>query len=145
MCKSASRSPTMPTCCPLAARSSRTARLTICATPTIPRCASSSAASPTARCAFTIRRGRWPTTSAYPHERAAAPEGCTHVWRDGRSHHGARMTALLQALGARTLKWLLSLGHSAYFFADLLRFSPLALRRFGLVVAQVHAIGNRSL
>ena len=55
------------------------------------------------------------------------------------------MTALLQALGARTMKWLLSLGHSAYFFTDLLRFSPHAMRRFGLVVAQVHAIGNRSL
>jgi len=55
------------------------------------------------------------------------------------------MTALLAALGARTLKWLVSLGRAAYFFADLLRFSPLALRRFGLVVTQVHAIGNRSL
>ena len=55
------------------------------------------------------------------------------------------MTALLQTLGARTLKWLLSLGHAASFFADLLRFSPLAMRRFGLVVTQVHAIGNRSL
>jgi phospholipid/cholesterol/gamma-HCH transport system permease protein len=51
----------------------------------------------------------------------------------------------VQALGAHTLKWLRSLGHSAYFFVDLLRFSPLALRRFGLVVTQVHAIGNRSL
>ncbi|HSB23483.1 MAG TPA: lipid asymmetry maintenance ABC transporter permease subunit MlaE [Burkholderiaceae bacterium] len=51
----------------------------------------------------------------------------------------------VQALGARTLQWLRSLGHSAYFFIDLLRFSPLALRRFGLVVTQVHAIGNRSL
>jgi len=55
------------------------------------------------------------------------------------------MTAFLEALGARTLKWLGSLGHAAYFFADLLRFSPLALRRFDLVVTQVHAIGNRSL
>ena len=51
----------------------------------------------------------------------------------------------LAALGARTLKWLTSLGHAAYFFVDLLRYSPPALRRFGLVVAQVHAIGNRSL
>ena len=55
------------------------------------------------------------------------------------------MMAFLAALGARTLKWLTSLGHAAYFFADLLRFMPLALRRFDLVVAQVHAIGNRSL
>jgi phospholipid/cholesterol/gamma-HCH transport system permease protein len=55
------------------------------------------------------------------------------------------MTALLAALGARTLKWLTSLGRAGYFFVDLLRYSPHALRRFDLVVAQVHAIGNRSL
>ena len=55
------------------------------------------------------------------------------------------MTAFLEALGARTLRWLTSLGHAGYFFADLVRFSPSALRRFNLVVAQVHAIGNRSL
>ena len=55
------------------------------------------------------------------------------------------LTALLEALGARTLRWLVSLGHAAYFFVDLLRFSPAALRRFGLVLTQVHAIGNRSL
>ena len=55
------------------------------------------------------------------------------------------MMAFVAALGARTLRWLTSLGHAAYFFADLLRFMPLALRRFDLVVAQVHAIGNRSL
>ena len=34
---------------------------------------------------------------------------------------------------------------AAFFFVDLLRFSPAALRRFGLVLAQIHAIGNRSL
>ena len=55
------------------------------------------------------------------------------------------MTAWLQTRGGRTLQWLLSLGHAAYFFAALVRFSPSALRRFGLVVTQVHAIGNRSL
>jgi phospholipid/cholesterol/gamma-HCH transport system permease protein len=55
------------------------------------------------------------------------------------------MTDLLAALGWRTLGWLRSLGHAAFFFAELLRFSPAALRRFGLVIAQVHAIGNRSL
>jgi phospholipid/cholesterol/gamma-HCH transport system permease protein len=55
------------------------------------------------------------------------------------------VTLWLAALGARTLRWLLSLGHAAYFFVDLLRFTPVALRRFNLVVAQVHAIGNRSL
>ncbi|MCG3189784.1 MAG: putative phospholipid ABC transporter permease protein MlaE [Burkholderiaceae bacterium] len=55
------------------------------------------------------------------------------------------MTNLLQALGARTLRWLNALGHAAGFFVDVLRHVPQALRRFGLVVAQVHAIGNRSL
>ena len=55
------------------------------------------------------------------------------------------MTALLQALGAAVLRWLQALGHAAFFFLDLLRFTPAALRRFGLVVAQIHAIGNRSL
>jgi phospholipid/cholesterol/gamma-HCH transport system permease protein len=55
------------------------------------------------------------------------------------------MTAVLEGLGGLTLRLLRSLGHAAFFFADLLRFSPAALRRFSLVVAQVHAIGNRSL
>ncbi|HRI19046.1 MAG TPA: lipid asymmetry maintenance ABC transporter permease subunit MlaE [Burkholderiaceae bacterium] len=36
-------------------------------------------------------------------------------------------------------------GHAAFFFADLLRALPAAMRRFGLVVVQIHAIGNRSL
>ena len=48
-------------------------------------------------------------------------------------------------LGRFTLTWLRALGHAAFFFADLLRFAPAALRRFSLVVAQMHAIGNRSL
>lgn len=51
----------------------------------------------------------------------------------------------IAALGRFTLRVLGSFGHAAFFFADLLRFSPLALRRFGLVVAQVYAIGNLSL
>ena len=55
------------------------------------------------------------------------------------------MSDWVAGVGRYTLRWLHSLGHSAYFFIDLLRFSPAALRRFGLVVAQVHAIGNRSL
>ncbi|MBK1686785.1 lipid asymmetry maintenance ABC transporter permease subunit MlaE [Rubrivivax gelatinosus] len=55
------------------------------------------------------------------------------------------MTAALQLLGRSTLEWLRALGHAAYFFVDLLRHSPAALRRFSLVVAQIHAIGNRSL
>jgi phospholipid/cholesterol/gamma-HCH transport system permease protein len=49
------------------------------------------------------------------------------------------------ALGASTLRWLRGLGRAAFFFVDLLRAMPEALRRFSLVVAQVHAIGNLSL
>jgi phospholipid/cholesterol/gamma-HCH transport system permease protein len=52
---------------------------------------------------------------------------------------------VIAALGARTLAWLRALGHALFFFVDLLRFAPAALRRFSLVVAQVHAIGNLSL
>jgi phospholipid/cholesterol/gamma-HCH transport system permease protein len=55
------------------------------------------------------------------------------------------MTDSVQLLGRYTLGVLRSLGHAAFFFFDLLRFSPAALRRFSLVVVQVHAIGNRSL
>ena len=51
----------------------------------------------------------------------------------------------LQALGARTLAVLRGWGHAAIFFVDLLRAVPASLRRFDLVVAQVQAIGNRSL
>ena len=55
------------------------------------------------------------------------------------------MTDAVARLGRFTLDQLRGLGHAAFFFADLLRFAPPALRRFGLVVAQVQAIGNRSL
>lgn len=55
------------------------------------------------------------------------------------------MTELLRRIGASTLAWVSSLGQAAYFFLDLLRHSPAALRRFGLVVAQIYAIGYRSL
>jgi phospholipid/cholesterol/gamma-HCH transport system permease protein len=48
-------------------------------------------------------------------------------------------------LGARALAVLSSFGHAAFFFLDLLRAIPPAMRRFGLVVVQIHAIGNRSL
>ena len=51
----------------------------------------------------------------------------------------------LAALGARSLGVLRSLGHAAFFFAELLRAIPDAMRRFGLVVVQIHAIGNLSL
>jgi phospholipid/cholesterol/gamma-HCH transport system permease protein len=49
------------------------------------------------------------------------------------------------AIGARTLAALTALGHAARFAVDLLVHAPAALRRFSLVVDQIHAIGNRSL
>jgi phospholipid/cholesterol/gamma-HCH transport system permease protein len=48
-------------------------------------------------------------------------------------------------LGARTLAALQGWGHAAFFVLDLLRAAPASLRRPGLVIAQIHAIGNRSL
>jgi phospholipid/cholesterol/gamma-HCH transport system permease protein len=51
----------------------------------------------------------------------------------------------LQFIGAYALRSLQSLGSAAFFFRDLVAAMPVALRRFGLVVQQVHAIGNRSL
>ena len=51
----------------------------------------------------------------------------------------------LQMLGRRALDVLASWGRGALFFLDLLRAVPGALARPGLVIAQVHAIGNRSL
>ncbi len=51
----------------------------------------------------------------------------------------------LQRLGRLTLDLLASWGHGAVFFLELLRAVPAALRRFGLVVTQIRAIGNRSL
>ena len=51
----------------------------------------------------------------------------------------------LAALGARALRVLQGWGHGALFFLDLIRVLPQTLRRFGLVVVQMHAIGNRSL
>jgi phospholipid/cholesterol/gamma-HCH transport system permease protein len=53
--------------------------------------------------------------------------------------------SFVTALGARTLAFLDGLGHAALFFLDLLRALPASLRRFYLVVHQIHAIGNRSL
>jgi len=55
------------------------------------------------------------------------------------------VTDALAGLGRGALLWLRALGHASFFFADLIRFTPTALRRFGLVVGQIHAIGNRSL
>ena len=54
------------------------------------------------------------------------------------------MNFLIQ-LGTKTLMQFCGWGHAAYFFVDVLRAVPASLRRFGLVVAQVYAIGNRSL
>jgi phospholipid/cholesterol/gamma-HCH transport system permease protein len=51
----------------------------------------------------------------------------------------------LQSVGQATLALLGRWGHGALFFLDLLRAVPACLRRFGLVVTQIHAIGNRSL
>lgn len=51
----------------------------------------------------------------------------------------------IAALGARTLRMLQGWGHAAVFFLGLLRVLPQSFRRFGLVVVQMHAIGNRSL
>ncbi|MBH9575999.1 lipid asymmetry maintenance ABC transporter permease subunit MlaE [Inhella proteolytica] len=55
------------------------------------------------------------------------------------------MTELLASLGARTLATLGGWGRAAFFFAGLLAAVPRSLRRFSLVVTQMHAIGNRSL
>jgi phospholipid/cholesterol/gamma-HCH transport system permease protein len=52
---------------------------------------------------------------------------------------------LVQRLGAFTLEHFRGWGHAALFFVELLRAVPAALKRFGLVVAQIYAIGNRSL
>jgi phospholipid/cholesterol/gamma-HCH transport system permease protein len=52
---------------------------------------------------------------------------------------------LIAQLGARTLGVMRGWGHAAIFFADLLKALPASMRRFGLVIAQIHAIGNRSL
>jgi phospholipid/cholesterol/gamma-HCH transport system permease protein len=43
------------------------------------------------------------------------------------------------------LPLLQSLGRAAFFFRDLVRHTPAALRRFPLAVVQIHAIGNLSL
>ena len=55
------------------------------------------------------------------------------------------MIEWLSVFGRFALRVLRSFGHAGFFFIDLLRHSPAALRRFSLVVAQIHAIGNLSL
>lgn len=51
----------------------------------------------------------------------------------------------LASLGAWALRGVRSWGRASLFFKDLLAALPASLRRFGLVVTQIHAIGNRSL
>lgn len=51
----------------------------------------------------------------------------------------------LARLGGIALEQFRGWGHAAFFLAELLASLPAALRRLWLVVAQVHAIGNRSL
>jgi phospholipid/cholesterol/gamma-HCH transport system permease protein len=55
------------------------------------------------------------------------------------------MIGLVQKIGAQTLDQFRGWGHAAFFVFDVLRAVPASLRRFGLVVAQIYAIGNRSL
>jgi phospholipid/cholesterol/gamma-HCH transport system permease protein len=52
---------------------------------------------------------------------------------------------LLTLIGAHTLNAMRGFGRAAVFFADLLAHLPMAFARFGLVVHQIHAVGNRSL
>jgi phospholipid/cholesterol/gamma-HCH transport system permease protein len=55
------------------------------------------------------------------------------------------MTDLIASLGRVVLAMLRALGHHAFFFLDLMRSMPAALRRPFLLVGQIHAIGNLSL
>jgi phospholipid/cholesterol/gamma-HCH transport system permease protein len=55
------------------------------------------------------------------------------------------MSALFETIGRHTLAAFGALGHAAFFFLDLLRHMTGAVRRFDLVIAQIHAIGYRSL
>ena len=55
------------------------------------------------------------------------------------------MTSPFAWIGSRTLEGLRALGHNAWFFVELLRATPAALRRPYLVTAQIHSIGNLSL
>ena len=57
----------------------------------------------------------------------------------------AMLQGILQSLGRIALDQFRGWGHAAYFFLELLRAVPASLRRPRLVVAQVYAIGNRSL
>jgi phospholipid/cholesterol/gamma-HCH transport system permease protein len=56
-----------------------------------------------------------------------------------------RAMNLLASLGAFAMTQFRGWGRAALFFLELLRAVPASLRRFGLVVTQIYAIGNRSL
>jgi len=55
------------------------------------------------------------------------------------------VAGFLEKVGAWLLRQLSTLGHATAFFVDLVRHAPGSLRRFGLTIAQIHSIGNRSL
>jgi phospholipid/cholesterol/gamma-HCH transport system permease protein len=55
------------------------------------------------------------------------------------------MTDWLARLGAFVLEQLRGWGHAALFVLEVLKATPASLRRFDLVIAQIHAIGSRSL
>jgi phospholipid/cholesterol/gamma-HCH transport system permease protein len=55
------------------------------------------------------------------------------------------MIGIVNSLGRATFRAFAALGHATYFFIDLIRYTPASLKRFGLVVTQIYAIGYRSL
>jgi phospholipid/cholesterol/gamma-HCH transport system permease protein len=55
------------------------------------------------------------------------------------------MLLLVGRLGNRALAGLAGLGQAAVFFGGMVRAFPKGLKRFDLVITQVHAIGNRSV
>jgi phospholipid/cholesterol/gamma-HCH transport system permease protein len=54
-------------------------------------------------------------------------------------------TEFLPTLGRRALEVMRGLGHSAFFFVEMIKNVPAALARFYLVATQIHSIGNYSL
>jgi len=56
-----------------------------------------------------------------------------------------RLFDLLARLGRYGIRALRGMGRAGLFLGQVLAAAPTALRRFSLVVAQIHAIGNRSL
>jgi phospholipid/cholesterol/gamma-HCH transport system permease protein len=54
-------------------------------------------------------------------------------------------TEFFPTLGRRALEVMRGLGHSAFFFVEMIKNIPAALARFYLVATQIHSIGNYSL